>query len=366
MNKLRKHPAPISSLVVLNYSMDLENQVFSHQLEVVLQLSRYFDKVRVVTHSEGKVRDYPKNVKVFRSEWKPGSSLSNAISFFKAFKAAKKDLQHFCVFSHMTEVQSFLISLFTFLTQTPHFLWYAHISKSFYLRINYKLLDGIITSTQGSCPIQSEKVRVIGQGIDEKIFHSKEILGWRNRKTLKVIHVGRLDPSKRVQRIIDNTLMSKWSDEFKQLILVGAPTANNDYYLSKLESENVSIIKSGKLSFIGTIYRRSLPKIFRDCDLFVHSFNGSLDKSLVEATMFGLPVVSENAEYQKLFGTWTEGLEQLPVNLECEIDSFMQIRKQDVTHISKEVDRRREIALAEHSLERWIIELVSILKGERV
>jgi glycosyltransferase involved in cell wall biosynthesis len=345
--------------------MDLDNQVFSHQFEVVLQLSRYFDEVRVVTHSEGSVRDYPKNVKVFRSEWKLDSNFSNTISFLKAFKAAKKDLIHFSIFSHMTEVQSFLISPFTFFKQIPHFLWYAHTSKSLYLRVNHKLLDGIITSTQGSCPIQSDKVRVIGQGIDEKIFNSKRTHRWRNKETLKAIHVGRLDPSKRLQSIIDNTLMSKWSEEFKQLVLVGAPSAKDDDYFCKLVNDNTDVIRSGKLSFVGKLSRRLLPKIFRECDVFVHSFNGSLDKSLVEATLFGIPVVSENAEYQKLFGTWTQGLDSIPVNLEREMNSFMQFRKQSAAHIAREVDRRRKIALAEHSLEQWIISLVSILKGER-
>ncbi len=39
-------------------------------------------------------------------------------------------------------------------------------------------------------------------------------------------------------------------------------------------------------------------------DCFIHSFQGSLDKTIVEATFLGLPVITINNEYRNIFGSW--------------------------------------------------------------
>jgi glycosyltransferase involved in cell wall biosynthesis len=354
-----------ANLLVLNYSMDPDNQVFSHQLEVVRKLSPHFNEIRVVTADKNISSDFPNNVRVYTSNWRVWSNLTNVLSFYKTFYNATKNFENYVIFSHMTEVQSVLAAPLTFYQNTPHFLWYAHKSKSLYLRLNHSLLNGIITSTPGSCPIESEKVRVIGQGIDENLFVFRKNNKLRRDCKLNLVHVGRLDPSKGIQNIINETLNSSWLNHFEKLLFIGAPTPTQLDYQVELEKANSHLISLRKLFFLGPIARHSLPSILKSCDLFVHSFNGSLDKSLVEATMLGMPVVTCNAEYQKIFGTWTQSSTNVTFELSQELDSFMQLRESNPETLVYEISRRRNIALNQHSLENWITELLKILKGSQ-
>jgi glycosyltransferase involved in cell wall biosynthesis len=344
--------------------MDPDDQVFSHQFDVVTRLSSFFDEVRVVTNSEGCTKAYPNNVSVFSCEWKFNSNFANALSFYKTFRKATSNFYNFSIFSHMTEIQSFLILPYSFLRKIKHYLWYAHSSNSFLLRINHFFLDGIITSTKGSCPIQGNKVHIIGQGIDDQLFDFRDSRNHIKLEKLKTVHVGRLDPSKKIQTIIDSTLNSEWSNYIEQLVFIGAPTPTHQDYLIGMKDLNINLILSGRLSFMGKIPRRSLPEILQNYDLFVHSFNGSLDKSLVEATLLGIPVVTENAEYQRLFGSWTQVHQVAAFNLSQEMSSFMESWRSDPYSVNKEINRRRSIAVEKHSLNQWILALIGILRDK--
>lgn len=352
------------NLLILNYAMDPNDQVFAHQIEVVRKLAPHFESIRVITASENSFNEYPGNVEVFLSKWEYESNISNLLSFYKVLRKATQGFRNYSIFSHMTEVQSALILPLTIFLNIPHFLWYAHQSKSLFLKINLAFLTGIVTSTSGSCPVESKKVHVIGQGIDEKLFGNTLRKDLVQKDKLIAVHVGRIDKSKEIQNIIDNSVRSNMSSAFDKLLLIGEPTKNNKDYQEEIKVMNSDLISMGKILFVGKVSRSALPDFLATCDLFIHSFNGSLDKALVEATMLGLPVVTNNAEYQRLFGVWTRFPTSTNFSLNQEIDSFLHLKKVNPVLVATEIRRRRLIAINEHSLERWIAKLVNVLKGQ--
>ena len=99
----------------------------------------------------------------------------------------------------MTEVQSAVTSPFTKIFGIKHYLWYAHTSKSIYLRFSSLFVDGILTSTYGSCPIQKSNTFVIGQSIKPQQFQFHNHTLQKNK--INFIHVGRMDPSKEIEKI---------------------------------------------------------------------------------------------------------------------------------------------------------------------
>jgi glycosyltransferase involved in cell wall biosynthesis len=340
-----------------------DDPVFAHQCEVVRRLSRYFDEVRVVTHSTNRNVSLPSNVRVYPSKWIPGAHLSNVKRFLISFFEARKNFESFVIFSHMTEVQSSIIAPLSFLFNIPHYLWYAHKSHSLFLKLNHFLIDGIITSTEGSCPISGNKVKVIGQGIDESLFASSAKRMARRQDKLTAVHVGRLDPSKNIQELIDNTVNSSWSQRFSQLLLIGESTIQNLKYKDSIINANWSLINSSRVVLLGRVARELLPEALAKCDVFVHAFEGSLDKSLVEATMLGIPVVTANKEYQRLFGTWPHEEMIGGHGIKEEMQSFISCQLLSPELVEVEVERRRRIALEEHSLTAWIEKIVMILKS---
>ena len=74
-----------SNLLVINYAMDEKSQVFSHQIELVNQLSAKFDQITVLTAQVG-VCNTEKNVKVVSFDWVEGKRVSSLLRFLKIFK----------------------------------------------------------------------------------------------------------------------------------------------------------------------------------------------------------------------------------------------------------------------------------------
>jgi len=97
----------------------------------------------------------------------------------------------------MVDTHAAMIAPLLSLLQTTHILWYAHKTRSVPLRVCSIFCDLILTSTRNSCPINSSKVKEIGQSIDPEQFSPRPVI----EKIERAIHVGRLDKSKRIQHV---------------------------------------------------------------------------------------------------------------------------------------------------------------------
>ena len=339
------------TLVIFNYTLDETHPALSHQVEVVEALSQYFEKIVVLT---GSLNWIPTNnsIQVISSNWIPGQSIRNVIKFYNRLLKVLVREHRFVVFSHMTLVQSFLAAPILKLTRNPHFLWYAHKQDSLMLRIVSFASSGVITSTRGSCPIQNKKIFYIGQSIDELRF-SREFPV--EPPLTKFIHIGRADPSKNLEIIIEtiHKLRSNYPDF--TLTFIGNPSTReySDLY-QDLQKKWGSAVTEGWLTFKDATPRRHIPLILSENHIFIHAYSGSLDKTLIEATVAGLPVATLNKEYRNDFGSWRSD----SANLFFEI---MEILAMDLMELKREVERRRNLAIKLHSLEHWIASLTSIL-----
>ena len=346
-----------SNLLVINYAMDEKSQVFSHQIELVNQLSTKFDQITVLTARVG-VCNTEKNVKVVSFDWVEGKRVSSLLRFLKIFIKTIRGEKFTVLFSHMTSVQSAFISPITRIIRLRHYLWYAHTSNGILLKFSRLLSDGIITSTQGSCPLKGSKVYPIGQSINSQKFRNKN----SNTQSIKnLVHIGRFDPSKNIEEIV--YAVKKLRSNFPDLNLevIGSPSSDRyKDYESNVKAKFNSEVQLGWLKFTPHIPRSSLPEILQTYDCFIHSFQGSLDKTIVEATFSGLPVITINNEYRKIFGSWS--LIDTGMNNSLK-DEAQLLLKLDGDKRQSEVDRRYEVAVEQHELTGWIDRLVSILKS---
>lgn len=334
--------------------MDKNDPVLSQQAQVVARLVSHYSKVTVLTGRVGLYEKHP-NLTVINSNWIPGKSVTNGLRFlYKAVPILIRQRPE-VIFSHMTDVQSFLISIISFLLGIKHFLWYAHKSKSVYLRLNHAMLDGIITSTPGSCPIIGSKIYPIGQAVDEKQFPIRN-LGSMNLD--KLVHIGRFDRSKNVALIISEVEFARSIFPELSLTLIGSPSNLEEAkYAKAVLFDSKNAVLDGWLNFESAISRSKAPKILFKNDMFIHAYQGSLDKTLVEATMAGLPVVTVNLEYFAEFGVWS-GKDESKTSLAKQIQYLKSLPPEK---LASELMYRREIAVENHSLEKWIEKLVVIL-----
>jgi glycosyltransferase involved in cell wall biosynthesis len=175
------------------------------------------------------------------------------------------------------------------------------------------------------------------------------------------VHIGRFDPSKNIKEIIYEVkkLHSNFPD--LKLEIIGSPSSDRfkDYELN-IKAKFNSEVQLGWLKFTPHIPRSLLPEILQTYDCFIHSFQGSLDKTIVEATFSGLPVITINNEYRKIFGSWNLTNKGMNNSLKDEAQLLLNL---DGNKRQSEVDRRYKVAIEQHELTGWIDRLVSILKS---
>lgn len=345
------------NLMVMNYSMNSDNLVFSHQVKIVKALTAHFDLVEVVTSEPYRGPVLPK-VSIVDTNWQPGKAFRNIFLFYVRTLPVLFRNRKGVVFSHMTEVQSMLISPFCVLFRIRHFLWYAHANRSKYLLFNHFVTQGIITSTKGSCPIKGRKVFPIGQAVDVSEFHNNNRLP--NVPPVNWYHVGRIDPSKRIELIIDSLNCFRNSYPNLQLHLYGEPSSSiHSQYFQSLKNRYCKEPFSNWVHFYGKLPNSLLAKEAVKHDGFIHAFEGSLDKSLIEAILLKRIVVSSNHEYLRYF------IGQKP---NTELDSagnlkyqLHQVYESSSEKLLEEISRKYRIAEEEHSLNNWIRKLMIIL-----
>lgn len=334
--------------------MSSVNQVFAHQREIAKQLASKFDEVLVLTF-ENSYEKYslPENMRVVSLNWTPGKPFRNLVTayffLFRELHSFKPD----SVFYHMTDFASALFSPIFFLKRTKQVLWYAHISNSKWLRFAYFFVDEIATSTIGSFPKTLNTKNVIGQSIDTNLFSFIKMS--EPSHFCNLVHVGRLDPSKNIEEIL------KWSKEkirdksIKSLTLIGQPTSTNMKYITNLINEYREYFDAKSFNIRKVIPNNLLPTHLALFDIFIHCFQGSLDKSVLEATAIGIPVISTNGEYLREFGSWsTEGS-----SLDAQFNALLRYSEES---LQDELERRRNLVVRNHSLDSWITKMALLLE----
>ena len=342
-------------ILIITFALDLRDTALAQQHTVVKELASRFNRVTVITGKIGEI-ELPSNV--FVKEIKLQNT-SKIIYIFKFLKTIVENLilhRIDVVFCHMTDVQSALMAPVTKLLRTPHYLWYAHTHSSIYIKFAYPFIDGVITSTKGSCPLKGKKVHIIGQGIDQNIFR------FNNHRDLtkfdNLVHIGRFDKSKRIDKIIGLLVSILKTNPKTTLALYGDTLdKNSNDWAEEIILSNQKLIPE-KLNFYPGTSRKNVPKLLSQYDVFVHAYQGSLDKVLIEATMLGIPVITENSEYLKTFQTWSGAF---PTTLQSEFEGLINHSPGDLAQ--KLIDKST-LAVNEHSLNQWITRLATILSNK--
>jgi glycosyltransferase involved in cell wall biosynthesis len=334
--------------------MNSQNMVFAHQKQVADSLANKFHSIQVLTAEPfDRSETRPSHYAVMSSNWIPNHPIQNIFRFLRAvLPIIIRNRKSVVIFSHMTEVQSFLIAPVCRILQIKHFLWYAHASRSIYLFLAYPFLTGVLTSTKGSCPITGKKVKYLGQGVQ------LDLQGVEEAKIkvppLRWYHVGRLDPAKNIGSIIEAIQVIRKRGWNLSLDLYGAPSSNdNIHYQEKLITTFNQPLEEGWLRFHGKVERKFLYKLSTGYDGFIHAFQGSLDKSLIEAVLCKKLIVTINKEFHNQFSSGGNLL-----SLESELLNLLELSKENLNQI---IEKNFCIAQTHHSLENWTSKLVEIL-----
>jgi glycosyltransferase involved in cell wall biosynthesis len=348
-------------LIIINYSMSPNSLVFAHQRDTAIALSQYFESVIVFT-PENSSEILPKNVRVNLLEWRKNSPVRNAYIVLKTLVPHLISNRKAVVFTHMTDVHAALISPITSLFRIRHILWYAHATNSIFLIWSSFFVNQILSSTSGSCNLKlnSYKIKLINQGISQEDFPFQIS---KLMERTKLFYYGRLDQSKNIHLLLELIEKLNHQKDNFTLDIFGKPTnRQSEMYLVDLRITQMVSKSNSSVKFHEPIERKTIPSTVKEFDIFLNLFSGSLDKTLIEATFMGKPVVTWNQEYCREFGTWSG----VPIaeSLDFISEEILALQSKNSFDLRTELERRLNLGLRMHSFAGWITRLASILQED--
>ena len=337
--------------------MDEEDQLLSHQAEIVNLIAKEFDHISVLTGRIGKVT-IPSNVTLKSYNWVKGKKIKNIFNLIKSYMLIRRSNDITVVFSHMTFMQSLIILPLTKFQRVKHYLWYAHKSKNVYLQFSARLFNGLITSTRDSCPVKNGRVYSIGQTINADKFTPKELIDY---PIIKLIHIGRFDPIKNISEIIRVVDKSRAYFPNLTLYIIGsASSISSKKYEQEVKSQFVHSTTQGWLKFFPGVPREAIPYLLEKSHAFIHSCNAALDKVILEANLSNVPVITSNEEFIKSFGSWTENTNVKSIDLLDELNAALNTPKSELEII---INQRYKETLANHELRGWTTRLLKVINS---
>ena len=269
---------------------------FAH--DWVEELAKNCENLIVVCLYQGKI-DLPENVKVLSLGKEKGAcKIKYLFNFYKYILQERKNYDS--VFVHMNAIYVVLGGLFWKIWKKKIGLWYVHRAVPISLRIAEKFTDIIFSASQTGFNLKTEKLKILGHGIDLKKFKPSEKRGGAN--IFKIIYVGRISEIKNQELLFRalNILVNKKCVQGLKLEIVGEARTtvdqkyknNLDLYLKENNLNNFVDFK-GAVSFDDIVGR------YQNSNLSINLCpTGGMDKTVLESLACGLPVVVINKSFE--------------------------------------------------------------------
>lgn len=257
------------------------------------------DRVGELSVLSGYVGDWdpPDNVRL-RSYGKENglSKPRRVLRFQRHCRSLARDGDVDIVFAHMIPKFTLASWLWFGARGVPYLQWYAHSSVTWDLRLVTKLVDTIVTPTSESFRIDTPKLDVLGHGIDTDRFTPGD--GGADRTRL--LGVGRIDPVKRFDLLVDAVHELVKRDHDVTLRIVGGSTGDREY-TDEIRAQVSRLGLDDRVTFVGAIPHEEIVAEYRRAGAFINgSQTGSLDKTEIEALACGTPTISCNDSYREM------------------------------------------------------------------
>lgn len=263
----------------------------------VAEFAAHCERVIVICLREG-AHTLPNNVCVYSLGKESGrpflGSATYAMRFVRLAWRLRRDYDS--VFVHMNPEYLILMGWFWRLQGKTSVLWYLHKSVDLKLRIGVLFANRVATASKESFRLQSNKVAIVGHGIDSAFALVK-----RNKSDhLRIFTWGRLSPSKHIEQMIAAVQTLNNEGVVAELVIVGAPARPADQAYEQ-ELQRMAAKKPGQVVFTGGVPHREIPALLAQADVSLNlSVTGSMDKAVLESLTAGVPAVTSNPAFAEM------------------------------------------------------------------
>lgn len=267
-------------LLIVTQVVDQKHSILGFFHRWLIEFAKNVDKLHVIALQTGDY-DLPENVTVHSLGKERGTNKFQQLTTFYRLLATLHS-NYDAVFVHMNPEYVVLAGPWWRLTGKKLGLWYMHKNVDAKLRITEQFVQHIFTATPGSFRLPSQKVNIMGHGIDIDVFTPDSSV----QRSDYLLSIGRLMTTKRHNLVIETAAQAQ-----KRVRIIGEGE----------ECERLTALaqKLGvQAEILAGLSQKNLPSEYRRAAVFVHtSETGSLDKVVLEALACGCPVVTTNATY---------------------------------------------------------------------
>lgn len=316
-------------------------------------LARKVERLTVICLEQGQT-ELPDNVRVISLGKERGvGRWARVIAFVRSLATTIRQVDG--VFAHMSPAFAIAAAPFAKLRGLPLVLWYTHRHVDNKLRLATWLSDAVVTASPESFQLPSDKVRVLGHGIDPEQFSPKpaEV---QDKKLL--VGVGRLSPIKRYELLVEATRIL----QLRQLPIRTA-IAGDDPPGDTTYGDSIREMSAGRVEFLGAVPHAEIAAWYHRCAVAVNLCpTGGLDKAVLEAMFCARPVLVTNRSFAPLLGeegrAWLVGETGNEV-----IEGLVKLLNDPDAQAKAEAVRAR--AVAAHSLDGLMERLLSLFSQLR-
>lgn len=281
------------NLLLFNLRVDRDHTALGFTTDWINEFARHFDQVTVITMYRGVVA-VAANVEVLSAGLEKGLSKPRRVfNFYRLLIGALRRREFDCCFSHMMPLFTLLAGPVLKAKRIPAALWYAHNHRPAILGAALAFVDRAMASTRTAFPIETSKLRVIGQGIDTKRFHPQERAV--DDAVLRLITIGRTSKIKNIDLMI--RAVARLRDALPgvpvRFAIVGEPLSDQDKaYVDSCRALAAALGIDDLVEWQDPVSFAEVHTAYHRGGIFLSANDNGLDKAILEAMASGLAVVA--------------------------------------------------------------------------
>jgi len=355
-------------LLIITQKVDINDDILGFFHGWIKKLAEKVKSIDVICLYKGK-HDLPKNVKVFSLGKEEYSYHSHAIrrlvSLYGLYKYSFKLLRkNDLLFVHMNHKYILLLWPLTKIFRKPIVLWKTHRGMQTSLKIAIKLSNKVLTASRLSLDYFGKKKKVLGHGINIKLF-SYYLYSDNLKKIL--LCVGRITPIKNQIKLVKlaNYLINNLEYKNINFAVIG-DTKNHrkdKLYLRRIKELIEKYKLENYFNFQEKIPNQKMPKIYQNCDMLIDlASNAGLDKAPLEAMSCGRVVLASQPALQETIEDYKQELSINLKNLQDiakKVKKYLVLKKEEKEKIGK---NHRENIIKKHSLDNLTNKLIKVFK----
>lgn len=351
------------NLLLFNLAVDADDPILSFTTNWLNRIAAAWDHVDVITMRTGRV-DVAPNVSVYSVGKEQGySERRRALEFYRILARLLGQRHYSACFAHMMPLFAVMGSPLLTVRNVPITLWYTHQNRTRTLEMATRASVRVVTAAEDSFPIRTDKLRVLGHGIDTEFFAPLDNPSTDKPKTQDIVQVARIMPIKHQETLI-RALAGLNLDTTRAIFVGDVPPDIDPSYKANLSALSERLGVLDRIIFAGSQSVTSVRDYFRGASAAVNlSPPGLFDKAALESMAVGVPTFVCSPAFRPVLGDYAPTL-LLPAP---DDQNTLMVRLNKVLPVS--ADQRetmvREIrarVVAMHSIDGLILRLNAVLK----